>query len=69
MSVTGLDVFDRTVHKTNSWLNDLIEVLGGGDQGPGVSGDEGDLACAAGPAHGRGGGTARGPASHAGARR
>jgi len=30
MSVTGLDVFDRTVHKTNSWLNDLIEVLGGG---------------------------------------
>jgi uncharacterized protein (DUF2267 family) len=30
MSVTGLDVFDRTVQKTNSWLNDLIEVLGGG---------------------------------------
>jgi uncharacterized protein (DUF2267 family) len=29
MSVTGLEVFDRTVHKTNSWLNDLIEVLGG----------------------------------------
>jgi uncharacterized protein (DUF2267 family) len=29
MSVTGLDVFDRTVHKTNEWLNDLNEVLGG----------------------------------------
>ncbi len=29
MSVTGLDVFDRTVHKTNEWLNDLGEVLGG----------------------------------------
>jgi uncharacterized protein (DUF2267 family) len=29
MSVTGLEVFDRTVHKTNEWLNDLMEVLGG----------------------------------------
>jgi uncharacterized protein (DUF2267 family) len=28
MSMTGLDVFDRTVHKTNSWLNELMEVLG-----------------------------------------
>jgi uncharacterized protein (DUF2267 family) len=23
MSLTGLDVFDTTVHKTNAWLNDL----------------------------------------------
>jgi uncharacterized protein (DUF2267 family) len=27
MSMTGLDVFDRTIHKTNSWLNELMEVL------------------------------------------
>ena len=27
MSVTGLEVFDTTVHKTNSWLNDLMQVL------------------------------------------
>jgi len=29
MSMTGLDVFDRTVHKANQWLNELNEVLGG----------------------------------------
>jgi uncharacterized protein (DUF2267 family) len=28
MSMTGLDVFDRTVHKTNHWLNSLGELLG-----------------------------------------
>jgi uncharacterized protein (DUF2267 family) len=28
MSVTGLEVFDRTVHKTNNWLNELMELLG-----------------------------------------
>jgi len=27
MSATGLDVFDTTLHKTNSWLNDLMQVL------------------------------------------
>ena len=27
MSATGLDVFDRTVQKTNNWLNDLTQVL------------------------------------------
>jgi uncharacterized protein (DUF2267 family) len=27
MSATGLDVFDTTLHKTNAWLNDLMEVL------------------------------------------
>lgn len=27
MSATGLDVFDTTVQKTNSWLKDLIQVL------------------------------------------
>ena len=32
MSMTGLDVFDRTVHKTNSWLNKLMEVLGWQDK-------------------------------------
>jgi uncharacterized protein (DUF2267 family) len=28
MSATGLDVFDTTVQKTNSWLNDLMRLLG-----------------------------------------
>jgi hypothetical protein len=27
MSVTGLDVFDATLYKTNTWLNDLMRVL------------------------------------------
>jgi uncharacterized protein (DUF2267 family) len=28
MSATGLDVFDRTIHKTSEWLNALMESLG-----------------------------------------
>ena len=32
MSATGLDVFDTTLHKTNIWLNDLMEVLGWPDR-------------------------------------
>jgi uncharacterized protein (DUF2267 family) len=32
MSATGLDVFDTTLHKTNSWLNDLRQVLGWQDR-------------------------------------
>jgi len=28
MSVTGLDVFDTTLHKTNGWLSELMERLG-----------------------------------------
>ena len=27
MSTTGLDVFDRTVHKSNAWLKDLMKAL------------------------------------------
>jgi uncharacterized protein (DUF2267 family) len=27
MSVTGLDVFDTTIHKTNAWLSELMERL------------------------------------------
>jgi hypothetical protein len=27
MSMTGLEVFDRTVQKTKSWLHDLMQVL------------------------------------------
>jgi uncharacterized protein (DUF2267 family) len=27
MSMTGLDVFDTTIHKTNSWLHDLMREL------------------------------------------
>jgi uncharacterized protein (DUF2267 family) len=27
MSITGLDVFDRTVHKTNSWLKEIMQEL------------------------------------------
>jgi hypothetical protein len=29
MSATGLEVFDTTVQKTNVWLKDLMEVMGG----------------------------------------
>jgi uncharacterized protein (DUF2267 family) len=32
MSMTGLGVFDRTIHKTNSWLNELMKVLGWNDR-------------------------------------
>jgi uncharacterized protein (DUF2267 family) len=32
MSATGLDVFDTTLHKTNSWLNALMQVLGWSDK-------------------------------------
>lgn len=27
MSATGLEVFDGTIHKTNVWLKDLMEIL------------------------------------------
>src|SRR6195256_3431623 len=27
MSMTGLSVFDATLHKTNQWLNDLMQLL------------------------------------------
>ena len=30
--MTGLDVFDRTVHKTNAWLKEVMIVLGGDDR-------------------------------------
>jgi uncharacterized protein (DUF2267 family) len=29
MSATGLEVFDATLQKTNTWLKDLMEVTGG----------------------------------------
>jgi uncharacterized protein (DUF2267 family) len=29
MSATGLEVFDSTIQKTNIWLKDLMELLGG----------------------------------------
>jgi uncharacterized protein (DUF2267 family) len=32
MSATGLEVFDRTIHKTNIWLKDLMEILGCADR-------------------------------------
>jgi len=32
MSATGLEVFDRTIHKTNTWLNDLMGMLGTQDR-------------------------------------
>lgn len=32
MSATGLDVFDTTLHKTNIWLNDLMQALGWPDR-------------------------------------
>src|SRR5262245_60900016 len=32
MSTTGLDVFDRTLHKTNIWIKNLMEILGWADR-------------------------------------
>ena len=32
MSVTSLDVFDTTIHKTNAWLNELGQELGWDDR-------------------------------------
>jgi len=32
MSVTGLEGFDTTVHKTNAWLNELLQELGWQDK-------------------------------------
>jgi uncharacterized protein (DUF2267 family) len=32
MSTTALDVFDTTLHKTNIWLNDLMQVLAWSDR-------------------------------------
>jgi uncharacterized protein (DUF2267 family) len=32
MSITGLEVFDATVHKTNSWLKRLMEIGGWQDR-------------------------------------
>jgi uncharacterized protein (DUF2267 family) len=32
MSMTGLSVFDTTLHKTNQWLNDLLQLLGWSDK-------------------------------------
>ena len=32
MSLTGLDVFDRTVHTTNRWLQELMNLLDGGSR-------------------------------------
>ena len=31
-TATGLDVFDRTLHKTNVWLKDLMQILGTDDR-------------------------------------
>jgi hypothetical protein len=32
MSATGLDVFDTTIQKTNSWLRDVTEIGGWQDR-------------------------------------
>lgn len=32
MSITGLDAFDATVHKTNAWLNRLMSIQGRDDR-------------------------------------
>lgn len=32
MSMTGLEAFDSTIHKTNAWLNDLMARLGSHDR-------------------------------------
>lgn len=32
MTMTGLDAFDRTIHKSNAWLNELMQGLGWQDR-------------------------------------
>jgi uncharacterized protein (DUF2267 family) len=32
MSMTGLDAFDATVHKSNRWLHELMQLLGWNDK-------------------------------------
>jgi uncharacterized protein (DUF2267 family) len=32
MSATGLEVFDRTLHKTHTWLKEIMEALGTEDR-------------------------------------
>jgi uncharacterized protein (DUF2267 family) len=32
MATTGLDSFDRSVHKSNEWLKELMERLGTDDR-------------------------------------
>jgi uncharacterized protein (DUF2267 family) len=32
MSATGLEAFDTTIQKTNSWLNDLMQVMDWSDR-------------------------------------
>ncbi len=32
MSMTGLDTFDRTIHRTNQWMHELMELLGWRDK-------------------------------------
>src|ERR1700730_15361838 len=32
MSMTGLSVFDTTLHKTNQWLSDLMQLLNWGEK-------------------------------------
>ena len=38
MSMTGLEVFDTTVHKTNAWLNELMLLLDFGGKRQGYEG-------------------------------
>ena len=33
MTATGLETFDRTLHKTNQWLAEVLDELGYGDRG------------------------------------
>jgi hypothetical protein len=53
MSATGLEVFDTTVQKTNTWLKDF-DGGNGGRSAQGLSGVASGLTRAARPAHGRG---------------
>jgi hypothetical protein len=56
MSITGLDVFDTTVQKTNNWLHDLMQVLRWPDKHKIYLALRVTPARAARPAHSRGGG-------------
>jgi hypothetical protein len=53
MSITGLEIFDTTLHKTHLWLKDVMHELGRPASAC-LYGTAGRLARAARPPHGRG---------------
>jgi hypothetical protein len=68
MSMTGLDVFDRTIHRTNIWLKDVMEAIPTDDKRRAYSALRATLHAAR-SSDARRGGAARSAAADAPARR